>query len=239
MNVFKHSWRAPGYRLSLDHFQTVKRMLAPDWAQKMLCIIVPNRRTASPEFFSWVRTRLSAILLLSLHTCPVRSPMLCVQGELSFLLYLNFPTRNERTTDESEKRFWSYQQEHFNLHWENSVFWPTTITRTWTAWQGKTTSCTSITCINCTFLCRHCTTTTWKCLISRFVEDANKQRQNFFLFLNLDMVERNSAPEESVCIWQSKRVGIITIETEKTQINFSSDVFEAVRHRGISKLPNI
>ena len=25
--------KAPGYRLSPDHFQTVKRMLAPDWAQ--------------------------------------------------------------------------------------------------------------------------------------------------------------------------------------------------------------
>ena len=25
---------------------------APDWAQKMLCIIVTNRRTVSPEFFS-------------------------------------------------------------------------------------------------------------------------------------------------------------------------------------------
>ena len=49
--------KAPGYRLPPDHFQTVKRMLAPDWAQKMLCIIVPNRRTVSPEFFSWVRTR--------------------------------------------------------------------------------------------------------------------------------------------------------------------------------------
>ena len=44
--------KAPGYRLSPDRFQTVERMLAPDWAQKMLCIIVPNRRTASPEFFS-------------------------------------------------------------------------------------------------------------------------------------------------------------------------------------------
>ena len=32
-------------------------MPAPDWAQKMLCIIVPNRRTVSPEFFSGVRTR--------------------------------------------------------------------------------------------------------------------------------------------------------------------------------------
>ena len=49
--------KAPGCRLSPDHFQTVKRMLAPDWAQKMLCIIMPNRRTASSEFFSWVRTR--------------------------------------------------------------------------------------------------------------------------------------------------------------------------------------
>ena len=42
--------KAPGYQLSPA--QTVKQMLAPDWAQKMLCIIVPNRRTASPEFFS-------------------------------------------------------------------------------------------------------------------------------------------------------------------------------------------
>ena len=30
--------RAPRYRLSPDHFQTVKRMLVPDWAQKMLPI---------------------------------------------------------------------------------------------------------------------------------------------------------------------------------------------------------
>ena len=44
--------KAPGYRLSPDHFQKVKRMLAPDWAQKMLCIILPNRRTVSSEFFS-------------------------------------------------------------------------------------------------------------------------------------------------------------------------------------------
>ena len=52
------SGRAPGYRHSPDHFQTVKRMVAPDWAQKMLCIIVPNRRTASPEFFCNFKTRL-------------------------------------------------------------------------------------------------------------------------------------------------------------------------------------
>ena len=62
--------RAPGYRLSPSYFQKFKRMPAPDWAQKMLCIIVPNRRTVSPEFFSWVRARRQ----LSCHTCPVRSP---------------------------------------------------------------------------------------------------------------------------------------------------------------------
>ena len=66
---------APGYRLSPDHFQKFKRMPAPDWAQKNLCIIVPNPRTASPEFFLCVRTR----RLLSRHTCLVRSPRLCVQ----------------------------------------------------------------------------------------------------------------------------------------------------------------
>ena len=35
---------APGYLLSPDHFQKFKQMPAPDWAQKKLCIIVPNRR---------------------------------------------------------------------------------------------------------------------------------------------------------------------------------------------------
>ena len=44
--------RAPGYRLLPNYFQKFERMPAPDWAQKMLCIIVPNRRTVSPEFFS-------------------------------------------------------------------------------------------------------------------------------------------------------------------------------------------
>ena len=44
--------RAPGYRLSPNYFQKFKLIPAPDWAQKMLCIIVPNRRTVAPEFFS-------------------------------------------------------------------------------------------------------------------------------------------------------------------------------------------
>ena len=95
--------RAPGYRLSPDHFQTVERMRAPDWAQKMLCIIVPNRQTVSFEFFSWVRTR----RLLSRHSCPVRSP--------------SFPNQKRRNYRWVEKRSGFYQQEQFNLPWENSV----------------------------------------------------------------------------------------------------------------------
>ena len=84
------------------------------------------------------------------------------------------------------------------------------------------------------FLCRHCTTTTWKCLISRFVKDVNKQWQNLLSLYELGYrVDRNSAPEEFACIWQSKWVGIITIETEKMWVHSSCDVFVAVGCRGI------
>ena len=31
----------------------------------------------------------------------------------------------------------------------------------------------------CTFLCRHCTTATWKCLFSRCTEEIHKRRPNF------------------------------------------------------------
>ena len=106
-NVFKHGrkspWQCLGYRLSPNHLQTVKKMLVPDWAQKLLCIIVPNWRTASPEFFSWVRTR----RLFSRHSCPVRLP--------------SFPNQKRRNYQWVEKRFGCYHQEQFNLHWENSV----------------------------------------------------------------------------------------------------------------------
>ena len=99
---------APGDRLSRNYFRKFKRMPSPDWAQKMLCIMVPNRRSVSPEFFSWVRTRRP----LSRHTCPVRSPSLCVQGKLLFSTFL---IRNEGTTDKSKQRLRCYQQEQFSF----------------------------------------------------------------------------------------------------------------------------
>ena len=50
--------------------------------------------------------------------------------------------------------------------------------------QAKQLLCTCIT-LFCTFLCRCCTTTTWNCLISRFVEDGNKFQQLSFSFPEL------------------------------------------------------
>ena len=44
--------------------------------------------------------------------------------------------------------------------------------------SSKQQFCTCIT-LFCTFLCRHCTTTTWKCLISRCTEEVHKRRRNF------------------------------------------------------------
>ena len=48
----------------------------------------------------------------------------------------------------------------------------------------------------CTFLCCHCTTTTWKCLISRFMED----------------------------VWHFQRIGINATLFEKTRMPFQTDV---------------
>ena len=47
---------------------------------------------------------------------------------------------------------------------------------------AKQQLCTCIT-LFCTFLCRRCTTTTWDCLISRFMWNVNWRRFSFF-FLN-------------------------------------------------------
>ena len=44
-----------------------------------------------------------------------------------------------------------------------------------------------------TFLCRHCTTTTWKCLISHFVANVNT-RQLYFLFLNFNIQLQKKVP---------------------------------------------
>ena len=80
--VFKYRRKSPWVPTLTKPFPKIQM---DDWAQKNLCIIVPNQRTASLELFSCVRTR----RLLSCHTCLVCSPRLCVhirKGNFHFLL---------------------------------------------------------------------------------------------------------------------------------------------------------
>ena len=41
--VSRTGGRTPGYQVSPDHFQTASRIPAPDWAEKIPCIILPNQ----------------------------------------------------------------------------------------------------------------------------------------------------------------------------------------------------
>ena len=59
-----------------------------------------------------------------------------------------------------------------------------------------------------------------------FMEDVNKRKRNFFLFLNLDMVlNRNSAPGEYVDIRKCSKVGITAMKIERKRNHFLSEVF--------------
>ena len=70
-------------------------------------------------------------------------------------------------------------------------------------------------------------------IFPHFVEDAYTSNDKlFFLFLNLDMVERNSAPEDQNLL-VSKRDGIMMIKIEKMQSHFSSNVSTAISCPGI------
>ena len=50
--------------------------------------------------------------------------------------------------------------------------------------SAKQQLCTCTTLFQFTFLCRHCTTTTRKCLFSRFVEDVNTRHTTTFFFFS-------------------------------------------------------
>ena len=113
--VFKYGQKSSPWVLTLTHFQKVMRMLTPDWAQNIHCIIVPNRQTASSEFLSSICTP----GLLSNHTCPFHFPKLNMQaGKIIFSAFL---AKYEGATDDSRKRFGRYQQDHYNLQRDNSV----------------------------------------------------------------------------------------------------------------------
>ena len=110
--------RAPGYRLSPNYFQKFKRISAPDWAQKMLCIIVPNRRTVSLEFFSWVRTRrcLATLARFIHQACAYK-------GNFYFLL----PSQKQRNYRWVEKAFGLLSARAIEIAPRIVCFWRITI----------------------------------------------------------------------------------------------------------------
>ena len=161
--------------------------------------------------------------LLSHHICQVRSPSFPNQRRRNYLSVENRLDGTSRSNSDCTKKILFLMDQLIGcLRCSGDE----KVKRQWLD-KGKQRLCTRIT-LFCTFLCRHCTTTTWKCLISRLVKDLNKQWENF-LSLELGyMVDGNSPPEGFTCIWQSiKRVGIITIKTEKMWIHFSCHVFVA------------
>ena len=100
---------------------------------------------------------------------------------------------------------------------------------------AKQQLCTCIT-LFCTFFCRHCTTTTWKCLISRFVEVVNtRQRSTFFSFQFPDLwyillfqLQKNN---DTVNIWRIERAGINAIKFEAARFYFFEWRFRSHRRR--------
>ena len=77
------------------------------------------------------------------------------------------------------------------------------------------------------FFARFCTTTTWKCLISRFMEYVNKQQRNFTSLSTWTWSLGIQLQEGSPTF---DKVGG-SEKTERTQIHFLSDVFVAVASR--------
>ena len=119
---------------------------------------------------------------------PVRSPSLFMQGKLSFSTFL---TRNEGTTDESKKRmlsagaiqFAQESQKSNSLAWQNKI---------------KQKKQKNITLLYISLPSLHDYHV--KMPNFTFCEGRKQAMTKFILFMNLDMVDRNSAPEEFACI---------------------------------------
>ena len=81
--------RAPGYRLSPDHFQTVKQILAPDWAQNGFVSLCPILEQHLLSFF--VISYMTAID--SIMACLAHAPKKCTHSG-NFYFDINSPFQN-------------------------------------------------------------------------------------------------------------------------------------------------
>ena len=77
--------------------------------------------------------------------------------------------------------------------------------------------CTCIT-LFCRFFYRLCTTTTWKCLIPRFVEGGKTQQQTSFSFPELWYKPLEINSNKIANIWRIKRDGISAINFEEARL---------------------
>ena len=95
-----------------------------------------------------------------------------------------------------------------------------TVTRTSKQQQvywSKQQACMCIT-LFCTFLSHYWTTTMWKCLISCFMEDVNKQWWNFLSLFKLGAAPKKSTPGKFAYIGHFQRTGINAAKFEKKLI---------------------
>ena len=117
----------------------------------------------------WLTTRHQGVLVnaVSSSTIPVRSG--CAQGDRLCSVHSCSSLRPNSLIREFTQR---RRRRHLEPQKSNRFR------------QAKQQLCTCIT-LFCTFLCRRCTTTTWNCLIWRFVEDGSKRQQLSFSFPKL------------------------------------------------------
>lgn len=108
------SGRVPVYRISPNHFQTLKRILAPDWAQKCFyyCAQLSNSICWVLFVYSY-KTAVVSPYLFDSFTKIVRERETFISTSLA---------RKEGTTDDSGKNFGYYQQKHFNWQLQNRIF---------------------------------------------------------------------------------------------------------------------
>ena len=92
---------------------------------------------------------------------------------------------------------------------------------------AKQQFCTCIT-LFCTFLCCHCTTTTWIASFHVLSTTWTCDDEFLFLSLNLNTFLNNSTPWKFAYIGKSERAGIIALKFQRTRSHFLSDVFAAV-----------
>ena len=105
--------------------------------------------------------------------------------------------------------------------------------------MGQQELCTCIT-LFCTFLCHHCTTTTSKCLVQHFMENANKRRGVFPSLSKLECSRQEINFSKFAYISHCQRIGINATKIKKKKHRFSLNLtFSLPSPSSMLKIPII